>query len=146
MRCRVLAISPGLRSTDVKPSMRTAWVLRRDFPQRGVPPAVADETLFGCDQCDLGTPEAQPSTASRDELSAVWASESQHGCRGIKITSCPRLGTVATAKVQETFMARYTELTELLKPRAQCGQFLERYPQVKEQNLSRYCALRHIWR
>ena len=93
-------------------------------------------------QRDLGTPEAQPSTASRDELSAVWASESQHGCRGIKITSCPRLGTVATAKVQETFMARYTELTELLKPRAQCGQFLERYPQVKEQNLYTRSLLR----
>src|ERR1039457_5148399 len=102
MRCRVLAISPGLRSTDVKPCMRTAWVHRRDFPQRGVPPAAADQTLFGCDQCDLGTPEAQPFTASPDELSAVWASESQHGCRGIKITSCPRLA----AKLQETLIAR----------------------------------------
>ena len=53
-------------------------------------------------QRDLGTPEAQQFTAGPDELSAVWASESQHGCRVIEITSCPRL----SAKLQETFMAR----------------------------------------
>ena len=74
------------------------------------------------------------------------ASESQRGGRGIEITSCLRLGTVATAEnPQETFMARYTELTELVKPRAQFGKFLERYPQVREQNrcirwLSRFQA------
>jgi hypothetical protein len=42
---------------------------------------------------------------------------------------------VATAEVQETFMARNTELTELLKAGAQFVQFLEPYPQAKEQSL-----------
>src|ERR1035441_718928 len=85
----------------------------------------AVDTLLSCVsmyQCDLGTPEAQPSTAGPDELSAVWASESQPRDRGRE-------------EVKETFMALNTELTELLKAGAQFAQFLEPYPQAKEQSL-----------
>ena len=87
---------------DVKPSIRTAWVLRRDFPLRGVPLRPPMKLSLAGYQCDLGTSEVQPSTAGPDALSAVSASESQHGCQVIEITSCPRLA----AKLQETLMAR----------------------------------------
>ena len=71
------------------------------FPGMAFLLRAAVETLLSC-VCDLGTAEAQPSTAGPDALSAVSASESQHGCQVIEITSCPRLA----AKLQETLMAR----------------------------------------
>ena len=108
---------------DVKPSMRTAWVLRRDFLRHGFHLRAAVETLLRL--CINVISERR----KRSHLRPVPMSCLPFG----RPNRNPRAwGTVATAEVQGTFMARNTELTELLKPHAQCGRFLGRYPQGKE--------------